>query len=165
MKKEYIHILIAILLILTLGGYVYYNRTIISETDPTGKFEISNPAKIVQDNQQNKYIIDNSMRRVVKLNSNNHVDFFINGGKRSTRGFFNAVDVAADDEGNLYILELVYYEGTAYTERQRILKYNGSGNFVKTLYSKDFFEEEQLGEGRYANLKYINGKLLLHLPG
>lgn len=89
----------AILLILVLGGYVYSNRNMISEINPTGKFALSNPAKIAQDSRQNRYIIENSLKRVVKINSSNKVDFFINGGMRNTRGFGEGMVENASEAG------------------------------------------------------------------
>lgn len=159
MQKKLLLILIVIFLLVSLGGFVYYQRDIFEKTNFTGTFEIINPSKIAMDNQQDKYIIDNSMRRIVKLSKDNKVSFIINGGNRNENSFFNAVDLALDDEGNLYILETVFSENTEYVEKQRILKYSSTGHFDKTLYVQKYAVEEHLGEGRIVSLKYIDGKI------
>lgn len=160
MQKKLLPILIVVFLLVSLGGFVYYQRNIFEETNLiTGTFEIINPYKIATDNQQDKYIIDNSMRRIVKLSKDNKVSFIINGGNRNENSFFNAVDLALDDEGNLYILETVFSENIEYVEKQRILKYSSTGHFDKTLYVQKYAVEEYLGEGRIVSLKYIDGKI------
>jgi predicted MFS family arabinose efflux permease len=115
--------------------------------------------KIVTDSDNNKFIIDNSMRRVVKINSEGTVEFILNGGERDSDSFFYASDIAVDEDGDIYVLEFNYFTATDYVQRQRILKYSKYGDLAKTIYTKGYSDKSYLGNGRLINIKYSNGKL------
>jgi predicted MFS family arabinose efflux permease len=159
MKSIIFRILTIIILIIVIAVFLFINKENFGERNFSRTIDITNPMKIATDSDNNKFVIDNSMRRVAKLNSEGTVEFILNGGKRDSDSFFYASDITIDNDGNIYILEFSYFVATDYVQRQRIMKYNKFGDLVKPIYTKGYSDKSYLGNGRLVNIKYSDGKL------
>ena len=165
MKNPYLRMMAVVVLLVTLGTYLYFNKNIYDENYFDGIFAIENPRKISTDEQKNIYVIDNSRRRIVKLNPQKKVEFVINGGIKNSKGFYGASDLVTDSKGNIYVLDSMPDPQPNFSGSERIFKFDGSGRLVKLIYSKEYSVEENLHEGRAISLRCFNDKIYLAQRG
>lgn len=92
----------------------------------------------VSDSKENTYITDNGNTRIIKVNSKNKLLYELDGSKTGKGMFFYAINIAVDNDENLYVLNNVMDESGTYVAKEEILKYNKVGKFLKTIYSKEY---------------------------
>lgn len=121
---------------------------------PFGAFEapiaqqlsLSYPTLAVQDAQRAHYVTDNAQRRIVKVASNGQLLYRINGGQRSVGHFFYANDIAADDSGRLFVLNVVTDRRGFYLDREEILRFTPDGHYDGIVYQRTFKPDEKKPE-------------------
>lgn len=94
----------------------------------------------------NSFVIDESMRRIVKVAPDGEVKFVIKGGGKDQGEFFYAYELAVDAEGSLYVINGVLDDDGFYMSREEILKYTPSGKFDSVVYSKEYRDDEKKPE-------------------
>ncbi|MBP8082501.1 MAG: MFS transporter [Spirochaetes bacterium] len=125
------------------------------------EFSQVNPSAAVADSFNNLYVIDNSQRRFFKCSSSGVLDFAVHGGLKEPNHFFYAEDIAADDEGFVYIINRVTDNGGFFTEKEEVLCYDPSGKFHSVIFSKTHTEKKQIlvQKGQLSRLEFNSGKL------
>lgn len=119
------------------------------------------PSYAITDNDSNIYVIDTSLRRVVKLDSRGQLLFVIEGGQREEGTFFYAADLAVDNEGNLYVLNWLHDEGGFHVEKEEILQYSSDGQFRQIIYSRPYEKRTstRVQRGQLNALSFIEDKI------
>lgn len=146
MKRKYLicAAMVAASVILFGISYFYAKDLFRNPFDRTLTFE--NPSYSVQDNSGSSYVIDRSMRRIVKVDAQGRVVYTIDGGSRSEKKFFYAYEIAVDGEGNLYLLNGVLDDEGFFMQREEILRYGPTGSFESVIYSKTYDDSEKKPE-------------------
>lgn len=98
--------LLSLLLVVGVGLslFLYAERDYFNAQPLDFEFRLDSPSFSVSDKDDNLYVIDRALRRIVKITPDGRVAAVINGGKRGTNTFFYATELAVDREGNLYAI-------------------------------------------------------------
>ncbi len=153
-----IGIVIIILTLININGFglrpvLPFNQGIVLE----------NPLFAVKDDHGAVYSIDQSKRRITKINKDGRLEYEIIGGLRNTGNFFYADELAVDEKGFLYVINWVLDERGFYVEREEILRYKPDGEFDKVIFSKTYEDKDKNAEivqrGRFSSVKASNGKI------
>lgn len=166
MKPSRLFLIIS-LLFAASSFYAIKNYQVLTENPFNDNLEISYPSQAIRGNSGYTYIIDNSKRRITKISENAKIDFIIDGGKKEDGTFFYANDLAVDENGNLYVLNLVLDEYGFFTTREEILKFSSNGKFVKKLYSQEYDHSEKpepthVQRGQIVGLSYERNRLFFY---
>jgi len=90
-------------------------------------------------NTGSRYVLNNSGYELLRLNSENKVDLVIKGGNSSEKGFACARLVEEDDEGNIYVHDVIPSEdAVTWYGRERILLFDKNGRFEKIVYDDTY---------------------------
>jgi len=92
------------------------------------------PSFSLKDNNGNRYVLDNASKRILKIDSENRVQYILFGGEKSKGGFDQAVSIAVDSEENLYVVNMVSDEFGFYTIRNEIVRYDKNGRFDAVIF-------------------------------
>lgn len=136
--KPFRKFLIFSLLALVSMYYVLSNYTVLQKNPFNDHLSIDYPSNAVRDENGFSYIIDNSKRRITKISPNGKIQYIINGGDRSDGSFFYANDIAVDDNGNIYVLNMILDKYGFFTVKEQIVKYSPNGKFSKILYEQQY---------------------------
>lgn len=119
------------------------------------------PYKTIGDSNQNIYVIDDSKRRVLKIDEDKNLNFIIKGGSREEKKFYYAEDIATDNMGNIYLVNRVPDTGGFYTISEEIIKFSKTGKFKSCIYKKEYTEKDihLIQRGKIINLYYIENKV------
>jgi MFS family permease len=98
------------------------------------------PVYATGDSDGNSYVIDTSLRRVSKVSPDGNNRYVIQGGVRDGSSFFYATQIAAGDDGRLFLLDELRDEKGFYALRERILIYGADGNPEGELLRIDYPE-------------------------
>ena len=157
MKRKYLIVSAMATASLLLFGISYYASSELFRNPIDHTLTFENPSYSITDTAGNNYVIDRSMRRIVKLDTSGKVVYAIDGGTRDTGGFFYAYEIAVDGIGNLYVLNGVLDSEGFFMQREEILRYDPSGDFESVIYSKTYSDDEKKPEivqrGRFTALK------------
>ncbi len=156
-KKSYL-IMSVLTLMIVLSGIFTYNFSNRLFSNPFNRsFVYQNPSYSVTDNEGSNYVIDRSMRRIVKIDAQGNLSWIIEGGSRLTGSFFYAYEIAVDDSGNLYVINGVLDDEGFFMLREEIIRYNAKGIFEKVLYTKSYGPDERKPElvqrGQFSSLR------------
>jgi class 3 adenylate cyclase/HAMP domain-containing protein len=146
MKKK-----ILIFLVLAAASALFFSAAYIragaDRINPFDRsFTFENLSYAVTDKNGNSYVIDRSMRRIVRLGKDGVVDFIIDGGRKDQGSFFYAYELAVDSEGYLYVINGVLDDEGFFMQREEVLRYTPSGEFDRVIYSKIYGEDEKKPE-------------------
>lgn len=124
------------------------------------QFEYPNYA--YTDPKGNSYIIDNSRRRLVKVNSDSLAEWQIEGGRRGRSSFFYANEVTVDLDGNVYLLSVIPDEAGQFTQQEKIVKLTSTGEFIDVIFTKSYTSSSTrkntlVQRGHILSLQYKNG--------
>ncbi|HPS85166.1 MAG TPA: adenylate/guanylate cyclase domain-containing protein [Spirochaetota bacterium] len=156
-KKSYILFALLVLAIILAGIFSYkfsaqlfsnpFNRVLLYE----------NPSYAVTDHEGNNYVIDRSMRRIVKIDGKGNLSWIIEGGSRDTGSFFYAYEIAVDENGKLYVLNGVLDSEGFFMLREEIIRYSSGGKFEEVIYSKSYGPDERktnlVQRGQFTGLR------------
>ena len=158
-KKRNIMMSVLVLSIILTGVLInkFYNRLLVNPFNRTFVYE--NPSYSVTDNEGNSYVIDRSMRRVVKVDSGGNLSWTIDGGSKDSGEFFYAYEIAVDEKGRLFVLNGVLDDEGFFMLREEILRYSADGIFEKIIYSKSYAADERKPElvqrGQFTGLHIV----------
>lgn len=110
------------------------------------RLDFEYPNYAVQDRHGGRYVVDTALRRVVKLNAHGAMEYRIEGGSREEGRFFYANEIAADDQGRLYVLNYVNDHRGFYLDREEILRYTPEGRYDGVVYRRVFGEADRIPE-------------------
>ncbi len=123
--------------------YLYLNSELFFENVFERKFTLNYPVYAVQDSDGNRYVIDNSFRRISKINKEEEMVYRIHGGSRAETHFFYANDIEVDNDGYLYVLNYVADQKGFYLNREEILRFSPTGEYDGRVYHKMFGQEDK----------------------
>jgi predicted MFS family arabinose efflux permease len=135
-------------LLAVAGAVVYLDAQAPGQWgDPlAGSLALDRPNDAVRDARGNLYLVDASQRRLVALDPEGRLRYRAAGGSREEGRFFYVWDLAADDRGQVYLLNLVSDDKGFYAEREEILRLTSEGRFAGVIYRKVFTEAEHRPE-------------------
>ncbi len=161
LRAKYVRITIGVLIASVIGIISVF---LALGTDfrklTSNKIEFTELSRATSDAIGNIYIVDSGNTRIIKVDKEKQFKYELDGNSIGEGKFFYAVNIASDDDGNLYVLNNVMDESGAGISKEEILKYNSSGKFEKTIYSKQYEKDEMpLKQGNIFSLE-TRGKYL-----
>ncbi len=152
-------LLFFIFLLIIFFGIGIFRNDFIRAIDPNG-LNFIYPSVSIKDSNGNRYIIDNSSKRILKIDEGNNLQYIIFGGKKSGNTFYNAVNIAVDYGENLYVVNQVFDEYGFYTIREEIVRYNRDGRFDKVIFQKNRTEKDvtpqDVQRSSFTSIYHIN---------
>lgn len=142
MRKKY-YFIISIVLACIFGFISMSNMSTFIHNPFVRNVEFKSPLFAAGDIRGNMYVIDNSTMRIVKVDSSGTEIFSLEGGSREQSKFYSAIELAVDENENLYILNNILDDNGQYVEVEQILKYDAGGKFSGTIYSVEYKEKER----------------------
>ncbi|MBK1693780.1 hypothetical protein CKO09_03365 [Chromatium weissei] len=123
----------------------------------TTALELSYPTFAVRDVNGAIYLTDTAQRRILKTDSNGQFQYRIDGGSREIGRFFYANDLAVDEAGRLFVLNVVTDRRGFYVDREEILRFTPDGHYDGMVYQRLFKPEEKKPElGLHGELLGLN---------
>lgn len=160
-ENEYAKILTGILIISILTSIIsFLNLGGNEEKIVSSNFKFTEVSDIAADSNGNTYVSDSGNTRIVKINKDNQYEYELKGNNIGEGKFFYSVNINADSNGNLYVLNNVMDDSGTYVAEEEILKYNSKGQFQKTIYSKVYEKGNMpLKKGNIVSFQIRNNKL------
>lgn len=162
MSKPRLYLIIISLTLILSGFIVYSNPDSIFINPFNTNLDIENSSRITADNSGNRYIIYDSFKKVLKINSSGKVEFIIKGNSEKPGSFALAWDVTCDNKGNFYILDYMLDSSGLKVESERIKMFNHSGEYVKTVFTHSYDENKPDMEGNYRKIRHYNDKIFYY---
>ncbi|PQJ96512.1 hypothetical protein [Chromatium okenii] len=91
---------------------------------------MSYPTFAVRDGNSAVYLTDTAQRRILKTNHDGQFQYRIDGGSREQGRFFYANDLAVDEAGRLFVLNVVTDRRGFYVDREEILRFTPDGHIM-----------------------------------
>ena len=131
-----------------VGGYVYQRGSVWYDLFSEPEVALINPYLAQSDGQGNIFVIDDERARVVKINSDQEVEYLLKNNGQEADSFSYAEDLEADPAGNIYLLDAGWDETGSAVSREAILVYDAQGRYVETLleitYEDEFVDKHKL---------------------
>ena len=131
-------IVVLLLLLLALFGIRKWKEWY--DVRPSSGVELVNPYLAQADGQGNVYIIDNERSRIVKLDEENKVEYLLKSNMQEADTFWYAEDVAASEDGTVYVLDASWDETGSAVARECILVYDAQGRYQDTILDINYTE-------------------------
>lgn len=152
------------MLLLILGAVAaWQNRAFLNGAPWVTALHFSYPEYAVADTKNQLYVIDQSKRRITRVNNNNQASLILNGGKKQPGSFFYALDLAVDSEGHIFLLNHVMDDRGYYLIHEEIQEYDAQGQLLGSVYQRSYSEEDRkptlVQRGKIAGLTYHQGQL------
>lgn len=132
-------VLMLVLFLVTLAGVRNWKEWY--DIFPNSKVELVNPYLAQADAQGNIYVIDNERSRVVKINSEQKVDYLLKSNLKEADTFWYAEDLAFGSDGSVYLLDASWDESGSAVGRECILVYDRDGHFTDTVLDITYEDE------------------------
>jgi len=133
LKKKIVCLLLTIIVLLV----VWVNRDCLFSVPLLTYYQIDSPGKINKGADGKFYMVDYGRRRIVVMAPDFTVLKQVDGGKNED-GFYYARDVAADEAGNIYVVNSMPTADEQLVRRQNIVVMNAKGEYVRSLYEQKF---------------------------
>ena len=132
------------LLTVILSVHMYINMDFFVENPFTRSYSFQSPALVAVDPEDNIYLVDDGLRRILKMDPEGIVSHVITGGSRKEKEFYRADDITTDIEGNLYVLNSVENLQDGYVEKQQVVRYLPNGKYDQVVMEFDRSRDERL---------------------
>lgn len=123
----------------------------------------SYPEYAVADTKNQLYVIDQSKRRVTRINANNQSSLILKGGEKKPNSFFYALDLAVDSKGHIFLLNHVMDDRGFNLIREEIQEYDSQGQFIGLIYQQNYSEADHkptlVQRGKITGLTYYQDRL------
>ncbi len=165
MRKKIIVVCVLLIALILLSAYILINFDALSYSPFADKLYFEAPTFVTMDDKGNTYIIDSSMRRVLRVRPDDRIDLIINGGVQGEGKFVYARELACDKDGNIYILNSIMDYEYNYTIGEQIIKYDSKGKFRYVLFQKNYEKEyvekdwRLIRRGKIVSLEAVDGYL------
>ena len=152
--------LLLLLLVIAAGGYLGDAYPLLRQAPWDQKTRLNAPVAVAVDGQQDTYIVDDSMMRILKVDAQGRVVWRAYGGSRG-QAFYRCRDLTVDEHGQVYVLNQVYGADGRTIMKESIEKFSPAGTFLKTVVSYSYAEEAQKPElyGWILSLRCIGNEL------
>jgi predicted MFS family arabinose efflux permease len=102
--------------------------------------DIINPYFTTMDEAGNTYVINNGKSEILKINENGKIDLRLTYDNHEEDSFGEADELAIDEEGNLYVLDIQWNATGLGLAMERILKFDSKGHFQAVVFENDYSE-------------------------
>ncbi|MFR5602237.1 MAG: MFS transporter, partial [Lachnospiraceae bacterium] len=116
------------------------NGRYFSENPMNKEFSLDYPSASAVGENGDIYVIDKSKQRIASFTKDGVYRFQILGGSRNETSFYSADNLKVDNEGNVYVVDVVLSLDGSEIEKERIVKFDREGTYVSTVYEK-LYEE------------------------
>ncbi len=154
------NILIALIpIFIIILGFSFFSGFRADIPPFSNKLDLVQPALSVACLDDGYYVLDDSSMRVVYV-KNGVLQWQINSDGDT---FSKAQSIASDDSGNLYVHDIQYDDQGVLIKKERVLRYNISGEFEKEIYSVEYHkvEDRPANVGKIASVKFVNGNIVI----
>ncbi len=160
MKKIYLLLTFLALSIGMSGFFICNNLEIFNYSPTRNNVTFENLSMAASDASGNLYIIDQSMKRLIKVDAQGTVQHILHAGSQNDGGLHLINDVASDANGNMYVLNTFLDQHGYYVNSEVINRYTGDGNLDKTVYRVDYTGTNRpVWKGRLKTLRIRDGFL------
>lgn len=158
--KKYVLILVgSIILELLIGCFLFNNKDNFSVFPTENKLTFNGLSSAVCDSHDKLYTIDNSRKRITKIDSNGKVQYIIQN-KNSLEA---TVDMAIDENENLYVMNTILDSGGHFVDGEEIVKYTSDGKLSKVIYKIEYEKgKKPIRTGYLKTLKIKDKKLYFY---
>jgi class 3 adenylate cyclase/HAMP domain-containing protein len=104
--------------------------------DETYKIRFDGPSAAVYEKDGSLYIIDSGSFRLIRMSPDGQIHYIITIDKTSE--YIRIMDLAVDEEGNLYIYAMETEYDAYLTKRDLVRKYDSSGRYVEDILVIDY---------------------------
>ncbi|MBN1501535.1 MAG: HAMP domain-containing protein [Spirochaetes bacterium] len=147
-----------ILLILT----VIFNSSYIF-SNPFSSRLITEYPSFSSGNAGTLYVIDQSLRRIIRSDLNGKIKYVIMGGSRDEQSFYNATELAADKNENIYVINKELDSDGFYMIKESIIQYNSDAEPLKTIFTKKYDSDYKISQlvqrGQLSGIQYRDNSI------
>ena len=143
MKKQLLLIAGLIAVFGFASFYLLQNYQLLSSNPFSRELKFAYPSFATTDVKGNRFIIDQSRRRVISSDKDGIIRAVIEGGKKDKGSFFYANEVASDEDGRIYVLNWVLDKSGFFMDREEIVRFTPSGEFDSVVYTRNYDEKEK----------------------
>jgi len=138
MKRSSLWLIFTVCAILFLisGLLVFFNSDVLGKKPFLQTTSFDSPAMAKFEKDGNLYVIDSESFRLVCMNPDGAINYFIEIDKADK--YIRIIDGAVDDAGNLYLYEMEAEYDALLTKREMIRKYDNHGNFIRDILSINY---------------------------
>ena len=152
-------IVISVLILVFISVFSFVNKDIFQMLPFRNAYVFAGPSNIFAGKNGNLYLIDKAKKKIVIADADTDYIGELNGGSL-TDAFYYASLVCDDEDGNIYVADVVYNGRGTQLGAERILKFNAEGKYVDVLFEQAYEEAEAPFQyGKIVELKEKNGKL------
>lgn len=101
------------------------------------RYYIDAPSDVFIGKSDNFYLIEEGKKKVTVIDGNRHVLHSITGGSESA-AFYYAQNVCDDEQGNIYIADVVYANEGTRIKSERIIRFDKKGKKRKILFEYNY---------------------------
>lgn len=160
LRKKPVLIIISVFVLVCTALLIAANLDVYTESPFKKEQKITFPYFSASDAKGNFYYIDNSMKRVVKVNGAGESVYSITGGARGSNRYYFASEIAVDGNGYLYLANTVMVFDGIFVEKEEIQRYTPEGKYDATIFSKTYNENEMpMSKGLISSLKLSGNDL------
>lgn len=126
--------------------------------NPFETVTLKNTSMVTATASEDVFVVSDSNRKVTKFTKDRQLVYQLSGGSRSEDAFYLATEMAANDKGELYLLENQLDRSGSYIAEEVIYHYDKNGKRLNSLFVlKDDTESKLIPAVK--GLKEINGRL------
>lgn len=137
---------------------VYYGRENLSPSPLAKSFDLENIYSITADDNKNLYMIVESRKSVIKIDSRGVLQYKLQGDDEKELYLFS--ELAVDQQGSLYVLRNDLDASGLYVESEKILRYNPGGRMDRVIYNVDYQGDKRPLRTGYIKYLRVDGELL-----
>lgn len=156
MQKKLIRLFILFAIIVSSALYTVKNLQLLNKPPYNLEYSLY-PLYAVCDSRRNVFVLENTWRRILKINRERNILFSIEGGKKIGGYFYEAYEITTDENDNLYVLNIVYDPKTELVDYEEIQRYNSSGRFEGVIVRIRYSGNDR-PKSNYNNIRNITVK-------
>jgi len=162
MKKSRLYLLLISSALIISGLIIFNNQESVFINPFNSHLNIENASKIASDNKGNIFVIYDSSKKILKVNSSGRVEFILKGNSERPDRFALAWDIATDSMGNFYILDYATDSSGLKVERESIKMFSSGGDYITTVFDRYYEENRPDMEGNYRKIRFYNDRILYY---
>jgi adenylate cyclase len=163
MNKQVLWLILVIAAISFLGVNIYNGRALfnVSSYSPLhSDLALESLNKAAANEADQMYIISQAKESFMKLAPDGTIAFKLDSERKANESLEHYNAVAADDEGNSYVIRTQLDSYGLYVKSERIEQLDPLGNKVRTLFEVEYGPETKLLRvGKLRSIQYMDGKL------
>ncbi|MDF2961488.1 MAG: hypothetical protein K0S39_3223 [Paenibacillus sp.] len=154
MKKVIAALLLVMILASAAGFYVYQNRDAVVSSPFRRDLPFGSMSNALADEQNNLFVIDNSKKTIVKLNSSGDVIYAVTANDTAGE-IYNFNELAADKQGNLYTVKTTLDSYGLTVKSEQIIRFTPKGEQDQIFFRKEYTDKSERKRYRLGSLKSL----------